>query len=128
MLLNKNLKPSETYTFLSMYARYLYHEKTLRKKEIVKELNAFMEENYPRYNPVDWSARLEKYASKAGKYPLCKCEGIWITENEVGAIEEIHDKVLERLAFTQLWLSGFLKFRNLAKHKRVKASRSNTLS
>lgn len=119
MLLNKNLKPSETYTFLSMYARYLYHEKTLRKKEIVKELNAFMEENYPRYNPVDWSARLEKYASKAGKYPLCKCEGIWITENEVGAIEEIHDKVLERLAFTLLCLAKFRNFRNPDNHNWV---------
>ena len=52
-----------------MYARYLYHEKDLRKAGIIKELNNFMDSNYPHYNPVDWSASLEKYANKANKYP-----------------------------------------------------------
>ena len=60
-----------------MYARYLYHENDLRKAGIIKELNNFMENNYPHYNPIDWSASLEKYANKAGKYPLCECKGVW---------------------------------------------------
>ena len=53
-----------------MYARSLYHEKGLRKTWIIAEINNFMNHNYPRYNPADWSATLEKYANKAGKYPL----------------------------------------------------------
>ena len=95
-----------------MYARYLYHEKGLRKVGIIKELNYFMEQRYPRYNPVEWSASIEKYANKAGKYPLCECKGVWITSNELKTIEEIHNKVLERLAFTLLCLSKFRNFRN----------------
>lgn len=95
-----------------MYARYLYHEMNLRKVGIIKELNSFMQNNYPHYNPVDWTASLEKYANKAGKYPLCECSGVWITENELKTIEEIHDKVLERLAFTLLCLAKFRNFRN----------------
>ncbi len=71
-----------------------------------------MFENYPRYNPVDWTESLEKYANKAGKYPLCECKGVWITENEIKTINEINDKVLERLAFTLLCLAKFRNFRN----------------
>lgn len=71
-----------------------------------------MENNYPRYNPVDWVSSLEKYAGKADKYPLCECPGIWITEKELQIIEDIHDKVLERLAFTLLCLARFNNFRN----------------
>ena len=112
VLLEKNIEPSKTYTFLSMYARYLYHEKGLRKAGIIKELHNFMNENYPHYNPVDWSASIEKYANKASKYPLCVCKGVWITENELKTIEEIHDKVLERLAFTLLCLAKFRNYRN----------------
>lgn len=95
-----------------MYARYLYHENGFRKSRIIKELNHFMDENYPHYNHMDWSDTFEKYASKAKKYPLCKCKGVWITENELKTIEEIHDKVLERLAFTLLCLAKFKNFRN----------------
>lgn len=95
-----------------MYARYLYHENDLKKAGIIKELNDFMDKNYPHYNPVDWFTSLEKYANKAGKYPLCECKGVWVTENELKTIEEIHDKVLERLAFTLLCLAKFRNFRN----------------
>ncbi len=78
----------------------------------MKELNLFMENNYPHFHPADWVASFEKYANKAGKYPLCQCNGIWITESELKAIDEIHDKVLERLAFTLLCLAKFSNFRN----------------
>lgn len=112
ILTDKNMKPSKAHMFLSIYARYLYHEKNLRKAGIIKELNLFMENNYPHYNPVDWAASFEKYANKAGKYPLCQCNGIWITEGELKSIAEIQDKVLERLAFTLLCLAKFSNFRN----------------
>lgn len=90
----------------------MYHEKELRKMNIIKELNTFMEKNYSNYNSVDWFSSLEKYATKAAKYPLCECNGVWITENELKTINEIHDKVLERLAFTLLCLAKFRNFRN----------------
>ncbi len=71
-----------------------------------------MELNYPRYNPVEWRANIEKYANKADKYPLCECKGVWITQNELQTISAIHNKVLERLAFTLLCLAKFRNFRN----------------
>lgn len=111
-----------------MYARYLYHEKGLRKAGILKELNNFMLENYPRYNPVDWIESLEKYANKAGKYPLCECKGVWITENEIKTINEINDKVLERLAFTLLCLAKFRNFRNLNNNNWVNYSNGEIYS
>lgn len=112
ILRNKNIEPSKAYVFLSIYSRYLYHEKNIRKTRIIKELNNIMQMYYPHYNSLDWSATLEKYANKAGRYPLCECEGIWVTENELKTIEEIHNKVLERLSFSLLCLAKFKNFRN----------------
>lgn len=103
---------SKTSLFLSIYARYLYHEESFKKAAIIRKLGKFMEENYPRYNPVNWAANIEKYASKADKYPLCKCNGVWITKNELKTIEELHNKVLERLTFTLLCLAKFSNQRN----------------
>lgn len=116
LLLHKNFDSSKASHFLSMYARYLYHEKNLPKAGILKELHFFMEQNGRHYNPVDWTGRFEKYANKAGNYPLCECDGIWITEHEIKTIEQIHDKVLERLAFTLLCLAKFQNYRNPNNH------------
>lgn len=112
ILENKNVNASEIYTFLSIYARYLYQEQGLRKREITEKMNEFMEAYYPRYNPVDWTAALEKYTAKADIYPLCQCDGIWITGKELQKIESLHNKVLERLSFTLLCLAKFANFRN----------------
>lgn len=112
ILTEKNIDPSKTYIFLSMYARYLYHEIGLRKSAIIQKMNGFMDSYYPNYKPVDWATTLERYANKASKYPLCECKGVWVTENELKTIREIDDKVLERLAFTLLCLAKFRNFRN----------------
>lgn len=128
VLKNKNIDISKIYTFLSMYARYLYHEKGLQKTGIIKELNNFMNENYSYYNPIEWSDSLGKYAVKAKKYPLCECKGVWITENELKTINEIHDKVLERLAFTLLCLAKFRNFRNLKNNNWVNYSNGEIYS
>ena len=112
VLTEKNLNVSKAYLFLRIYARYLYHENGLRKTGIIRALDAFMQENYPNYNGVDWMPRIEKYANHADKYPLCKCDGIWITKKELETIEGIGNKVLERLAFTLLCLAKFGIFRN----------------
>ena len=112
VLTEKNLDVSKAYLFLRIYARYLYHENGLRKSGIIQKLDTFMQENYPNYNGVDWAPRIEKYANHAGKYPLCKCDGIWITKKELETIEGIGNKVLERLAFTLLCLAKFGTYRN----------------
>ena len=119
MLRKKEFGTSKIYLFLSIYARYLYQEEGLRKTGIVKKLHEFMDSNYPQYNPVDWSISIEKYASKAGQYPLCQCDGIWITEKELNTVDNLHNKVLERLAFTLLCLAKFGNFRNPQNHSWV---------
>lgn len=116
MLQKKDFEASKIYLFLSLYARYLYQEEGLRKTGIVKKLHEFMDSNYPQYNPVDWNLRIEKYANTAGQYPLCQCSGIWITENELKTVDNLHNKVLERLAFTLLCLAKFGNFRNPQNH------------
>ena len=122
------LHPSRIYLFLGLYARYLYHEKELRKTKIIKALDAFMEENYPRYNPVDWGLNLEKYAGKASRYPLCQCRGIWLAKEELDTISGIHGKVLERLAFTLLCLAKFNNFRNPLNNNWVNSSNGEIYS
>lgn len=71
-----------------------------------------MQENYPGYSPADWSLRLKTFAKNADRYPLCECNGVWITANELKTITSIHNKVLERLSFTLLCLAKFNDFRN----------------
>lgn len=128
ILRDKNIEPSRAGAFLGVYARYLYHEKALKKTAIIKEMNRFMEQFYPRYKPAEWSAALEKYANRADRYPLCQCSGIWVTENELKTVETIHDKVLERLAFTLLCLAKFGNFRNPDNHNWVGYSNGEIFS
>lgn len=71
-----------------------------------------MENNYPGYNPVDWSPYIEKCTTTARKYTLCECKGVWVTENELETIGNINNKVLERLAFTLICLAKFGNYRN----------------
>lgn len=115
---------SKTGLLLPMLARYYCHALGYEEKKIKEKLNEFMTFHYPRYNPVDWSLRIEKYSSRASKYPLCQCEGIWITENELNTIESLQNKVMERLAFTLLCLAKFRNFKNENNHSWVTDSDS----
>lgn len=112
ILQNENADIPKIHSFLGLYARYLFHEKKLQKEDLAKELNQFMQSRCPAYRPADWSASIEKYAAGTDKYPLCECDGIWITESELKTIAKIDNKVLERLAFTLLCLAKFRNFRN----------------
>ncbi len=116
MLQNTTTELSNIHTCLGLYARYLYYEEGLNTEAITKKLDEFMRDRYPMYNPVDWSSRIEKYAAGAEKYPLCQCTGVWITQKELKTIENLQDKVLERLAFTLLCLAKFSNFRNPDNH------------
>lgn len=99
---------------LSILAKYYYHCHGYRKKKITDLLISFISECYPRYscNRADWDVHIEKMAASAGKYTLFEIDGIWITRAELDAIEGIHNKVLERLAFTMLCLAKLGNARN----------------
>lgn len=99
---------------LSILAKYYYHCHGYRKKKITDLLISFISECYPRYscNRADWDAHIEKLATSAGKYTLFEIDGIWITRAELDTIEGIHNKVLERLAFTMLCLAKLGNARN----------------
>lgn len=99
---------------LSILAKYYYHCHGYRKKKITDLLISFISECYPRYscNRADWDAHIEKLAASAGKYKLFEIDGIWITRAELDTIEGIHNKVLERLAFTMLCLAKLGNARN----------------
>lgn len=112
-LKNKTLYNKPVFS-LTVLAKYYYHCFGYRKKKITELLTTFIEQYYPRYeyNKVFWNENIEKIASNIGKYDFYKIDGVGITQNELNTIENIHNKVLERLAFTLLCLA---KLNNLKK-------------
>lgn len=105
-LQKKTINDKPFYT-LSTLAKYYYHCFGYRKAKITELLTDFMEKYYPRYdcNKAMWNESIEKIAKNAGKYTLFEIDGVWITEAELETIANIHNKVLERLAFTLLCLA-----------------------
>lgn len=105
-LQKKSISDKPFYT-LSILAKYYYHCFGYRKAKITELLTDFMEKYYPRYdcNKAMWNESIEKIAKSAGKYTLFEIDGVWITEVELETIANIHNKVLERLAFTLLCLA-----------------------
>lgn len=112
-LKNKSISEKPFFT-LSILAKYYYHVKNYRKKKITSLLIDFMEKYYPRYdcNKLSWNDSIEKIASRAGKYSLFEIDGVWITEAEFNVIENIRNRVLERLAFTMLCLAKLNNLKN----------------
>lgn len=104
-------KPFYTLTIL---AKYYYYYFGYRKKKITKLLIDFMSKYYPRYdcNKATWDDNIEKIAGSTGKYPLFEIDGIWIMDKELEAISNIHNKVLERLAFTLLCIAKLNNVKN----------------
>lgn len=99
---------------LSVLAKYYYYCFGYRKKKITELLIDFMERAYPRYecNKAVWNENIDKIAKDVGKYTLFEIDGIWITEAELKTIEDINNKVLERLAFTLLCLAKLSNIKN----------------
>lgn len=99
---------------LSILAKYYYHHLNYRKKKIVELLTNFMESYYPRYDcsKSSWDDSIEKIVSRVNKYKLFEIDGIWITKDELDTIQNIHNKVLERLAFTMLCLAKLNNLKN----------------
>lgn len=112
-LKNKTVSDKPFFT-LSILAKYYYHCFDYRKKKITDLLIEFMSKNYPRYdcNKAEWDGNIEKIAANAGKFTLYEIDGVWITQTELDTIESIHNKVLERLAFTMLCLAKLNNMKN----------------
>ena len=104
-LRKKTLGENPTYT-LHVLAKY-YFEKKYEKPVVIELLMDFVKKYYPRYecNKVAWEETVEKIVKGANKQTLTKVDGVWITSAELQTIGEIHDKVLERLAFTLLCIA-----------------------
>lgn len=112
-LKNKTVSDKPFFT-LSILAKYYYYCFDYRKKKITDLLIEFMSKNYPRYdcNKAEWDGNIEKIAANAGKFTLYEIDGVWITQAELETIESIHNKVLERLAFTMLCLAKLNNMKN----------------
>lgn len=112
-LKNKTIDDKPFYT-LSILAKYYYYCFGYRKKKITELLIDFMEKAYPRYscNKAMWDENIEKIAKNVGKYTLYEIDGVWITKAELETIENIKNKVLERLAFTLLCLAKLSNIKN----------------
>lgn len=102
-------KPSET---LSILARYYRHKEGKKDKEIYDLLNQHMLNYYPNYNPVKWSITLDNQVKKSKKYPLIEIDSVPVTENEIKAIQGLHNIRMERVAFTMLACAKFSNLRN----------------
>lgn len=112
-LKNKTIDDKPFYT-LSILAKYYYYCFGYRKKKITELLIDFMEKAYPRYscNKAMWDDNIEKIAKNVGKYTLYEIDGVWITKAELETIENIKNKVLERLAFTLLCFAKLANIKN----------------
>ena len=112
-LKNKTVGKKPFFT-LSILAKYYYHCLGYRKKKIIELLTDFMTKYYPQYNGdrANWDNTIDKIAANAGKYELFEIDGVWITTAEFEVISNIHNKVLERLAFTMLCLAKLNNIKN----------------
>jgi len=110
-LRNKSLGESP-YVSLTILAKYYYNCFGYRKKKITELLTDFVSKYFSEYdvNRAGWEETIDSIASKAGKQPFYEIDGVWITADELKTIENINNKVLERLAFTMLCIA---KLRNL---------------
>lgn len=112
-LKNKSIGDKPFFT-LSILAKYYYYCFGYRKAKITELLTDFISKYYPlyAYNKMIWDETIEKIAKNAGKYTLHEIDGIWITEAELETIANIHNKSLERLAFTLLCLAKLGNMKN----------------
>lgn len=110
---NKHIDKKPYFT-LSILAKYYFHHLGYDKNQIADSLESFLSSTYPKYKKEStyWNETIEKIVSDVEKYTLHEIEGVWITENELHTIENIKNKVLERLAFTMLCLAKLSICRN----------------
>ena len=112
--LKNRIVDNKPFITLSILAKYYYHCFGYRKKKITELLIDYMEKSYPYYssNKTSWDDNIEKIAKNAGKFNLFEIDGVWITKSEIDTIQDLHNKVLERLAFTMLCIAKLNNIKN----------------
>lgn len=102
---NRNIGDNvyQTLTILSKY----YYLQGMKRKAVCMELQNFLEIAYPKYsfNKAYWTEVIERTATKNSKEKLFESDGVWITEPEWKAINDLNNKILGKLAFTLLCIA-----------------------
>lgn len=104
--LRNGMPDNKPFITLSILAKY-YYQLGYKRAEIVRLLIDYIQKHYPYYrnNKLSWDESIEKIATKERKHTLFEIDGIWVTTAELDTIKNIHNKVLERLAFTMLCIA-----------------------
>lgn len=99
----------DTYSTMMILAKY-FHYCGYSQKDIYSSLIDFLVDSksidYAK-NKRYWEETCERISIKAPKYRLLDIKGVWITKKELDKIEELNNKVLERLTFTFLCLAKY---------------------
>lgn len=106
--IKENYIDKKPFFTLNILAKYYYHLGN-NEVEIVELLKDYAKETCSGYskNKFTWDTNIAKMVKTAIQYPLYQIEGVWITSKELSTIRSIHNKVLERLAFTLLCLAKY---------------------
>ena len=112
--LNEGIFDKNPYQVISILSKYYYHDCKLKNKEIINLLIDYLNKYYPRYqlNESQWLSVVEKLAANAKNQDLHQLSGIKITKPEIETIIDIHNKTLERLAFTMFCLAKLHNSKN----------------
>lgn len=107
--ISENIVEKKPFSTLNILAKYYYHHVGKNEKEVAELLKDFAKKNCEGYskNKYMWDNNIVKMVEVAIQYPLHQIKGVWITSKELTTIRNIHNKVLERLAFTILCLAKY---------------------
>ena len=89
---------------LSILARYFYHKKGYKQKDIESALISFVEDHYVGYTKKRTyiNGFIEKISKSAKNGTLQEIDGLWVTQKELDTIRGIGDSSTERLVFAML--------------------------
>lgn len=112
--ISENIVEKKPFSTLNILAKYYYHHLGKDEKEIIDILKDFAKKNCTGYskNKYVWDNNIAKMVEVAIQYPLHQIKGVWITSKELTTIRNIHNKALERLAFTILCLAKYNIMKN----------------
>ena len=107
--LEENDIGSNPYVTLTIIAKYYYHYCGYKKQKIKDLLIDFLNRSYTSYHTEKntWNKYIETIVSKVNKQILYQISGVKITKSEIVTIQNIHNKLLEKLMFTMLCLAKF---------------------
>ena len=105
--LNTNTMDAPTFQTLAILAKYYYHHKGIKPKQIRENLKDFLAKSWLEYagdssTRIRWDEIIEKIVLKVKKYKLYQLDPIPITRKELNTIKSIGNIKAEKLAFSLL--------------------------